>query len=397
MLLALAVSLGCGQPTEPGSSVKPADSKLPLYELKMDPKDLRTMERNPDSDNTHPASLVAEGADYGYVRVRFRGEWARSWPKKPLKIFFSRNKPFQGHRSVNLNSAWRDPALIREPLAYHVYAACGVPASRSRLVRLHVNGQFRGVYVEVEQVDDTLLRRFNLGGATLFKATSDDNQADERDLGSTSAFAAHYENETDKEEGLGELQRFCHQLAHPTNRLEFFTRRVDVDKYINYLAATALVQHWDGFNKNHFLVHDDRGSGKWFVLPWDLDRTLGDHWNQSFDRANLSILLGTRQLPAVTGWNRLQDGFLIEPTLRARFLDRLADLLEKEFTPAKLFPVLDRLESDLGPDAAQDRRRWPGPRENLHQGIAGVKSFIQRRRAFLQSELKTLRPAKPAP
>src|SRR5882672_1066491 len=270
-LLVLSGPLGCGQQTGSSSSEKSANSKLPVYELKMDPKDLRVMERNAFSDNTQPATLVIEGEDYGYVRVRFRGEWARSWPKKPLKTFFSRDKPVQGHRSVNLNSAWRDPAFVRETFAYHVYAACGVPASRSRMVRLHINGQFRGLYVEVEQVDEALLRRFDLNGATLFKATSDNNQADERDLGSEASFAAQYANETDKDEGLGELRQFCRELARTTNALDFFTRRLDLEKYINSLAATVLVQHWDGFNKNHYLVCDRRGSGKWFVVPWDLD------------------------------------------------------------------------------------------------------------------------------
>jgi spore coat protein CotH len=356
----------------------------------MDPKDLRAMDRNAFSDNTHPATLLVEAQDYGYVRVRYRGEWARSWPKKPLKIFFDRDKSFQGHRSVNLNSAWRDPAFIRETLAYHVYAACGVPASRSRMVRLQVNGRFHGLYAEVEQVDDTLLRRFNLSGATLFKAISDSNQADERDLGNETLFAAHYGNETDKDDGLSELQRFCRDLARTTNTLDFFTRRMDLKKYINYLAATVLVQHWDGFNKNHYLVHDQRGSGRWFVVPWDLDRTLGDHWNGGFDTTSLSIFIGTRQRPSVTGWNRLQDRFCSEPALRARFLGRLAELLEKEFTTEKLFPVLDRFASDLADEAALDRRRWSGPSEDLHTGIAEVKSFIQRRRAYLLAELKRL-------
>jgi spore coat protein H len=392
--IAVFLLLSCGmapaQQAGPSGSGKSPAPRPPLYELKMDPKDLRAMERNAFSDNTQPAALLAEGQDYGYVRVRFRGEWARSWPKKPLKIFFSRDKPFQGHRSLNLNSAWRDPAFIRETLAYHVYAACGAPASQSRVVRLNVNGQFRGLYVEVEQVDDTLLRRFNLPGATLFKATSDDNQADERDLGRDAAFAAHYANETDKDEGLGELQHFCRELARATNLVDFFVRRVDLEKYINYLAATALVQHWDGFNKNHYLVHDRRGSGKWFVVPWDLDRTLGDHWSGGFDTANLSALLGTRKLPSVTGWNRLQDRFFSDTALRARFLRRLAELLEKEFTTEKLFPILDRFEASLAEDAALDRRRWSGASENLHSGMAEVKSVIQRRRAFLQAELKKL-------
>ena len=43
------------------------------------------------------------------------------------------------------------------------------------MVRLQLNGQFRGLYAEVEQVDKTLLQRFHLKGAALFKAASDDN------------------------------------------------------------------------------------------------------------------------------------------------------------------------------------------------------------------------------
>ncbi|HEY2951414.1 MAG TPA: CotH kinase family protein [Verrucomicrobiae bacterium] len=384
-------------PQEPPRSAKPQGSSLPLYELKIDSKELRALERNPGSSDTHPATFTVEGVVYTNVQVRYRGEWARTWPKKPLKIFFSRDQPYQGHHSLNLNSAWRDPAFVRESLAYHIYAACAVPASRSRLVRVNFNGQFRGVYVEVEQVDKPLLNRFNLKGAALFKATSNEDQADEHDLGSEASFAAHYHNESQKTNDLRELQLFCHELARTTNGLDFFTRRVDLEKYINYLAATVLVQHWDCFNKNHFLVHDRRGSGKWFPVPWDLDRTFGDHWNNSFDRADLTILLGTRKWPGITGWNRLEDRFLSEPTLRARFLDRLADLLEKEFTTAKLFPILDRLESELGPDAELDRRLWPGPTGDLHNGIAGVKSYIERRRAYLLGELKSLRQAKPLP
>ena len=406
-LLSLALA-GCGrqqdartakEPLEslypPSDTSFPAqklqDSKLPLYELKMDPKDLRALERNPESDSTHPATFIADGEIYDHAQVRFRGEWARSWPKKPLKIFFRRDKPFQGHHSLNLNSAWRDPSFVRETLAYHVYAAAGVPASNSRMVRLHVNGKFRGLYVEVEQVDKPLLRRLNLRRASLFKATSDSNQADERNLGAETAFAAHYENETDDSDGLRELQAFCQELARATNVLDFFTRRVDLEKYINYLAVTVLIQHWDCFNKNHFLVYDRRGSEKWLVLPWDLDRTFGDHWNGSFNSADLPILLGTERLPGVTGWNRLQDRLLSEPTLRAQFLERLEELLETEFTPAKLFPILDRFQSDIASEARLDRRHWAGADENVHKGIVGIKSYIERRRTYLKGELRKFR------
>jgi spore coat protein CotH len=367
-----------------------ADATLPVYELEMEKGALAAWQREADSNEKHPAKFTANGIVYEHVEVRYRGEWARSWPKKPVKIFFEREQPFEGHHSLNLNSAWRDPAFVRETLAYHVYAACGVPASRSRLVRLHLNGQFHGLYAEVEQVDKTQLRWHGLRGSELFKSTSDENEADERDLGSEARFATHYENETQTTNGLRPLQRFCQELAGATDTLEFFTRHVALDAYINYLAATALIQHWDGYNKNHFVVYDRLGSGKWLIMPWDLDRTFGDHWNGAFNRADLPLLLGTRRWPSVTGWNRLQDRFFSEPELRRRFGQRLDNLLADTFTPEKLFPVLDQLEASLAEAAVLDRDRWGGPRVSLHTGIAGVKQFIEQRRAFLQRELRRL-------
>src|SRR5260221_8634583 len=145
--------------------------------------DLAQLEQTAYSNDTHPATFISDGVTYENVKVRFRGQWARTWPKKPLKIFFNHDKLFEGKRCLDLNSGWRDPAFIREPLAYHIYAACGVPAPKSRMARLLVNGQFRGLYVEAEQPDKAFLNRLDLKGASLVKAISCSNQADVSDLG----------------------------------------------------------------------------------------------------------------------------------------------------------------------------------------------------------------------
>ncbi len=375
---------------------RPPDCRLPFYQMKMDPEAVNRLEYSPRSNETQPATFIGEGKVWQKVRVRDRGDWARSWPKKSLKIFFEHGQPFQGQQTLNLNSGWHDPAFVRETLAYQVYAACGVPAPRSRLVRLHLNGRFRGLYVEVEQPDKAFLRRHGLEGASLFKAVSRSNQSDERCLGDDESYRPHYEAKTHKDEGVGEVRRFCEELAGATNLLEFFSRRVDVEEYINYLAATVLVQNWDCYNKNHYLVYDRLGAQKWSVVPWDLDRTFGDYSHFGFEEARLPILHGTHERPGTTGWNRLADRFLSEPVLRARFLDRLAALLKTVFTPEKLFPVLDRFGSDLRVEADLDRRKWGGGGEGLESELDRIKRYIQERRAYLLLELATLRRPEPA-
>jgi len=204
----------------------PPASQLPIYGLKVSDAHWSQLQGTSYSDRTYPATFLAGGEIYENARVRYRGAWARGWPKKPLKIFFDKEKEFRGLRCLNLNSGWRDPAFIREPVAYHIYAACGVPAPKARLVRLELNGEFHGVYVEVEQPDKSFLTRNNLKGAAVYKASSRRNQSDERDLGGAESFAQHYEKQTGEKNNFNDLQEFCHELQASTNAWEFFNQRV---------------------------------------------------------------------------------------------------------------------------------------------------------------------------
>ena len=119
-------------------------SKLPLYELTINPNELSTLDAQSYSTVSYPAVFQAEGQTYTGVKVRLRGRWSRVWPKKSLEIVFDKDHPFGGRHNLNLNSGWRDPAFVREAVAYHVYARCGAATLLSRMVRLDANDKFRG-------------------------------------------------------------------------------------------------------------------------------------------------------------------------------------------------------------------------------------------------------------
>ena len=377
------------------------ESKLPVYEILMDPQDLMRMDQNPRGEERYPATFKATGVVHKDAKIRYRGQWARTWPKKPLKIFFSDEQPVDGQKRLNLNSCFRDTSFIREPLAYHIYRAAGMPAGESKLVRVHLNGEFRGLYVQVEQPDKRFLKRKDLKGATIVKAASNTKQSDERFFGSADEYRMHYEQETQKDHDIAPaLKQFCEQIETAPDALEFFQSNVDLDNYINYLAANVFCQNWDSYNKNHFLIYNAADSKKWFVLPWDLDRTLGDHWDWSFGRADLPIELGTEQAPGVTGWNRMKNKFFTHPELRKKLADRLETLLKTELTPEKLDPILDEMHAAIKAEAALDYQRWPNPTGatwwrdegvGLDRSVATVKQFIRDRREFLQAAIPQLR------
>jgi spore coat protein H len=391
----LAALLSPAATTTAGSRL--ATNQLPTYNIIISREHWAALQRSVQSDERYPAKLAAGGKDYS-VEIRYRGDWARTWPKKPLKIFFTNGQAFEGQRVLNFNPCWRDPAFVRELVAYRLYAAAGVSSPRARMARLQLNGQFHGLFVEVEQPDKPFLKRLNLKGSAIYKADSPSNTSDERDLGSERNFAIHYEKQSRKQEDYRDLQEFCRALATTTNVADFFHTQLELDEYISFLAVTAFVQNWDSFNKNHFLMRDTLGSKKWRVIPWDLDRTLGDHWSGGFDRATLPLALGVTEFPGPTGWNRLYQRFFHDTTLRNRLLDRLEALLRTEFTTEKLFPMIDQLESELSADVKLDRQRWPN-RENgdLHDGLTELKRYIEKRRAFLRREITNWRSVGKAP
>lgn len=367
-------------------------TKLPLYSLFLQPWSLEKLQ--PGSNTLVPATFVAGAEVYDGVRVRGRGAWARTWPKMSWKVIFSPDRKFRKRSRINLNSAWHDPAFIRETLAYEVFRDCGAPSLESRMVRLHVNGELWGIFSEVESPKKSYLARQGFRGASLYKAMSRANASDERDMRSAEVYALHYEIETKGSGSFEDLWRFCRDAAAAEEPAAFLQREVDLARYIDFLCACVLTQNWDHLNKNHFLIHDREGSKKWLALPWDLDRTFGDHWSWRFDVADVAVQCGTQASPGTTGWNRLQDRFFSDAALTSRFYKRLSELLRDTFTEEKLHQRVDALRDSIEAEASLDRERWGGD-QDWRGAIEGVKSFITRRRAFLLGEIPGGEPETP--
>ncbi len=83
-------------------------------------------------------------------------------PRLPLAVdfnIFNRARSFHGVKKVFLNNGWSDPTLIREMVAYKVFADMGIPTPRASLIDLWVNDTHLGVYTMVEMVDRSFISR----------------------------------------------------------------------------------------------------------------------------------------------------------------------------------------------------------------------------------------------
>ncbi len=83
-------------------------------------------------------------------------------PRIPLAVdfnIFNRARSFYGVKKVFLNNGWSDPTLIREVLAYEIFAEAGIPTPRASLVDVWVNETHLGVYTMAEMVDRAFIAR----------------------------------------------------------------------------------------------------------------------------------------------------------------------------------------------------------------------------------------------
>jgi hypothetical protein len=104
-----------------------------------------------------PARLIVDGRAYENVGVRFRGTSSYGGvprgQKRSLNVTIdlaNKNQSVMGYRTLNLLNSHTDPSFLRTVL-YNRIARDYLPAPAANLVRVVINGESWGIYVNEEQ------------------------------------------------------------------------------------------------------------------------------------------------------------------------------------------------------------------------------------------------------
>jgi hypothetical protein len=309
------------------------------------------------------ARVRVDGTWYDQVAVRKKGFLGSLSVRKPsLRLDFDEYRPAQtahGAKSLTLNNAVQDPALIKQCLAYGILAQVGIPAPRCSFARVTLNGRALGIYSNVEPIKKPLLRRvFGESAGNLYEGQA----PAEFETG----LLRNFEKKTHEDEpGKAELEALAQALREPDDKLVAALDRVlDLESYYRYWAAETLLANWDSYdgNQNNFFVYWHPDSQKLSFLPWGVDG--------SFVRTPWT----DRKLPLSVLANSLLASrlYAIEAT-RERYRGALRALLGQWDEP-QLLREIDRMAQLVGPSVDQD---------NLEL----LRVFVRGRRAELLAEL----------
>ena len=311
--------------------------------------------------------VTVDGAALSDVGIRKKGFFGSLNDDKPsLKLRFDREVDEQrllGRKRLTLNNAVQDPAVIRQCLAYDLFADAGVPAPRCAFATVDVNGTPKGVYVVLEDIRKPFLRRhFSDDEGVLLEGTI----SDFRD-----GWTTNFERKTNDNEPTDLVDRFIDVLDEEDD--DVFLQRLDtlldLDTFMTFWAMEVLIEHWDGYagNTNNFFLYEDPTTSKTHFLPWGTDGTFGE--GEAYTRPN------------VFAEGRLVHRLLGISTTRTAYHERLRELRDALWDADALVERIDAMADLIAPGMPSARvAEW-------HEHVDRLRTAVRSRAMSLNNEL----------
>ena len=261
-------SIGCNRPIVDKDIIP---TTIKEYHIDCDLGEFQTMFENFEENNYIPIKITFNG-EIRTAKVRVRGDTSRKNPKKSLKIKFDSLQIEGIPNTLNLNAEYEDKLYVRQYLSSKIMQKEGQVCFNSEHVKVFLNGSFYGLYLQVENIDKSFLKRNNLSPkGNLYKATKD---------GACLSFfddiKVKWEKKTNKKSDHNDLSILIDDLNNvPGSGFHSFIKSTfEYEKLVNILALNMFLSNSSTYYHNYYLYHDLYDTGKWQMLPWDMDKSL---------------------------------------------------------------------------------------------------------------------------
>jgi len=416
------------EPPKPGARVSPDDVKsyagTPLYELTV----LRTLFLDFEgadweaeladfhrSDVEVPATLTVDGTKYPGVGVHFRGNtsfmMAGEGFKRPLNLsldYVDSKQRLYGYKTLNLLNAAEDPTFLHTVL-YLQIARQYFPAPKANFVRLVINGENWGIYVNVQQFDKPFLQECypEARGVRWKVPVSFRGEGGLSYMGEDIAeYQRFFEMKSDDgQKAWKDLVAMCRALNEtPLDKLEATIRPLlDVDHVLWYLALDNVLINNDGYwirGSDYCLFRDSKG--QFHVIPHDVNESFGPGGGPGMGRRGGSGIEIDPLAGADDPKKPLLSRLLAVPGLKAQYLGHVRTIAAEWLDWKKLGPIVEQHRSLIGKEVEADTRklyslaafkgqaeeeagdrRWPGPFGGRRE--MSIEQFARQRRDYLLS------------
>ncbi len=387
------------------------DTVRDIYLTFSQPNYWTQLENNYSSKTDIEADMTVDGVTYPRVGVRFRGNTSyRRLPagseKKSFNIELDSFVPGQsllGYEHLNLNNGYSDPTFMRE---FMMYMLCRryMAAPKCNFVRLHLNGQYWGIYVNVQQPNSDMMREwFRSDDGNRYRSAPHGNHSQGALIylgNSPSNYSSIYEFK--KGDGTDLVQLIDTLNNTPSNLVRTNLPKIwNVDTGFWYIACNNIMLQLDsyiGSGKDHSHYHDPV-HGDFHIHPFDVNEILGA---QGLGQGG-----GATTSPYLNSTSAGKPAFstpMSVPDWNARYTAHYREVLEGSFGWSNLQPIIQKYQSLIASDVAADTKKLystaaftQNVTQNIPNGrnpIYGLKPLIDSRETYL-SNLASLTAARP--
>lgn len=276
-----------------------ANNALPIFELVIPPDCEVALSQNPfeycEGDMTyHPGTDAGNAVTVANVGIRLKGSFsfrdlgAKAAFKVKMDEFVEGQRLF-GLRRLTLNNMVQDPSMLHERIGYLFLRAAGVPAPLCNHARVYVNGDYFGLYANVETIDDEFAEaRWDPAPGNLYEAPAQEYLHD-----LLPEYQDRFELETNEElSDRSDLAAAIEGVNGPdASFYEDAGQVLDWDEWLTMAAAQAIITDGDGYfgARNNYKLYHELGVDRFLVLPWGIDQTFGA--NVAEPRANMDYAI----------------------------------------------------------------------------------------------------------
>jgi len=313
-------------------------------------------------------TLVYDGEVYDHIRYRARGGvWRYAMGKNMWKFDFNRGHGFQAKDDFGdpYDTTWdklnfsaciqqgnyqhRGEQGTFEAAGFKMFNLVGVEAPKTNWAHFRIiesadefgpdqySGDFRGLYMTIEQMDGRFLDEHDLADGNLYKIEGHNAQMPPNNQGPTAV---------DDRSDFNAFKNGYYYDPNPTE--QWWRDNVELQKYYSYRAIVEGIHHGDiAYGKNWFFYLDPE-TDLWSMLPWDLDLTWA---NNMYGNGNDCF--------------RSQGAILSNPALDLELKNRLREIDDLLYNAEQMNLLLDELAGVIDdPDPGQlsivdaDRAMW---------------------------------------
>jgi len=380
---------------DPNDQVPPPDAEgchaiyaqdlLPTFEVTIDQEywDLLMWEWNNGAANEdadleynpyHPlvefryGDVVIQDA---HIRLRGNPSFWEPLPedKMQFQIGFHVDDPdgnFWGLKRLVLDAATFNRHMLRDRLSLRFMRDVGIAAPCANNARLVVNGEYYGVFTNIEKLDEVFLQRTmdDPNGALWQRANWEHKWGPESDI-------------------RLDLLRDVEDSADIAQLDDL----MDIEQALLTYAAEAVIPDSDGAWAGglNFFLYDDPVRGKFMLLPWDLDNTFERFEDEPGGEypLNPDPIVWEKNDTHGRPWYEVA---LSDPAYHDLYIDIIDQIVHEGYEPTQMLGWIDEMSMQIEEAVLTDTNK-PYSNNTYNNRLQDLRDYVQIRYEFLDEWL----------